>query len=356
MEQSYKIKKTSHNISLTRKTEKMKLINRNKLTEAISRMGNNGINNMDDERINIDTTMHGEAPYTYVDAIQDHIDRREQVDEATKEIIKLADEVVDENQVEAHTKPKATAEMKKLKLAESLFEDYEDTTAPLNEDGYSELDEIDPFDLVMDTIAYTGRQVQVKGKDGKLSPRVYNGLYDADEVKPDKDNNIVIVVKKEDDLKPAIDFANKYEIEIVSKKYDKYNDEWKLTIDPYTVDMEKLYPDRDQFAAVGMNKKAGKKSITEDIDLLAKLDEFHPWGEAVAVWETIKRLDKVDDLEKVLEGYYTQNPDKKPSFEQLNDLLTFESNWIYDMLEIAPEDVVVDEDEFEYDDEVDYEI
>jgi len=115
---------TKYNISLIRESNKMKLINRNKLNEAISKIGNDGINNMDDGLITADTAVHGEAPHTYVDAIQDHIKRRAQVDEATKEIIDLADEVVDENQVEAHTKPKATPEMKKLKLAESLFEDY----------------------------------------------------------------------------------------------------------------------------------------------------------------------------------------------------------------------------------------
>lgn len=226
------------------------------------------------------------------------------------------------------------------------------------DEEYSEFDEIDPFDLVMDTLAYTGRQVMAKTKEGKITPRAYNGLYGAEEVKPDADSNIVITVKTEEELEPALRFAEEYEIEILGKKYDKYGKEWNLKLDPYTVNLEKLYADKDRFITGNEYsvKEKEEEVLTEDIDFLAKLDEFDPWGEAVQVWETIKKLDKVEDLEKVLEGYYTRNPDKKPSFEQLNDLLTFESNWIYDMLEIAPEDIVVEEDEFEYDDEVDYEI
>lgn len=125
-----------HNISLIRKTEKMRLINRNKLEEAINKIGiaDNGINNMDKGRIDIDTSLHGEAPYTYVDAIKDHEEIINKVEACTKEIIDYADEMVKENQREAHGKVKSSVELKKMKLAESLFEDYEPEQAALTED------------------------------------------------------------------------------------------------------------------------------------------------------------------------------------------------------------------------------
>lgn len=140
-----------HNISLTRKTEKMRLINRNKLEEAVNKIGiaDTGVNNMDKGRIDLDTSLHGEAPYTYVDAIKDHDETIDKVEACTKEIVDYADEVVQENQRDAHGKIKSSTELKKMKLAESLFEDYEPEQTSLTEN----IDEVDDEVIVEDTEA-----------------------------------------------------------------------------------------------------------------------------------------------------------------------------------------------------------
>lgn len=140
-----------YNISLTRKTEKMRLINKNKLEEAVNNIGiaDNGVNNMDKGRIDLDTSLHGEAPYTYVDAIKDHDETIDKVEACTKEIIDYANEMIEENQREAHGKIKSSTELKKMKLAESLFEDYEPEQVALTED----IDELDDEVIVEDAEA-----------------------------------------------------------------------------------------------------------------------------------------------------------------------------------------------------------
>lgn len=60
------------------------------------------------------------------------------------------------------------------------------------------------------------------------------------------------------------------------------------------------------------------------------IEGYKPWGGAVSTWEDIEEANKVSDLEFLLEELYPEGiTDTK-----LNDLLWFESDWIYAQLDI----------------------
>lgn len=149
------------------------------------------------------------------------------------------------------------------------FIDKPDTEKTLDEAKEVNLDEIDPFDLVMDTIACTGRQVtQISPKTGKASPRIYGGLYDCGEVGTTKDDNIIIVIPDEERIDKGVEFAKKYDMNY-KKSYREDEGKWALILDPWTVDVEKLYPDRNQFATAGLYKqdeRHKKKARTEVLE------------------------------------------------------------------------------------------
>jgi len=69
------------------------------------------------------------------------------------------------------------------------------------------------------------------------------------------------------------------------------------------------------------------------------IDGFIPWSGAVSTWEEIQEANKVEDLEFLLEEIYPEGI----TDTQLNDLLWFESDWIYESLGITEEDEEEDE-------------
>lgn len=64
------------------------------------------------------------------------------------------------------------------------------------------------------------------------------------------------------------------------------------------------------------------------------LSTFEAWSGAVETYETIKGADKLIDLECLLEDLYPDGIEET----QLNDLLWFESDWLYDCLGISEEE------------------
>lgn len=66
--------------------------------------------------------------------------------------------------------------------------------------------------------------------------------------------------------------------------------------------------------------------------------EFHPWSGAVGTWKKIEEAGKIDMLEQVLTESYPNGM----SNTELNDLLWFESENLFSLLEIYEAD---DEDE-----------
>ena len=70
------------------------------------------------------------------------------------------------------------------------------------------------------------------------------------------------------------------------------------------------------------------------------LDNFTPWSGAIATYETIEEAGKLEDLEFLLEDIY---PDGLTETE-LNDILWFEDEWLFETLGIETEDEEEDED------------
>lgn len=64
------------------------------------------------------------------------------------------------------------------------------------------------------------------------------------------------------------------------------------------------------------------------------LTNFEPWSGAVDTYNTIYNADKLDDLELLLEELYPDGIDET----QLNDILWFESDWLYECLGISEEE------------------
>lgn len=60
------------------------------------------------------------------------------------------------------------------------------------------------------------------------------------------------------------------------------------------------------------------------------VSEFTPWQGAVSTYDTIAEEDKLDDLDFLLEELYPEGI----SESQLNDILWFESDWVYAQLGI----------------------
>lgn len=64
------------------------------------------------------------------------------------------------------------------------------------------------------------------------------------------------------------------------------------------------------------------------------LANFEPWSGAVDTLNTIKKADKIDELENLLEECYPDGIEET----QLNDLLWFESEWLFGCLGITEEE------------------
>lgn len=69
------------------------------------------------------------------------------------------------------------------------------------------------------------------------------------------------------------------------------------------------------------------------------IEGYKPWSGAISTWNEIEEANKVDELEYLLEELYPEGI----TDTQLNDLLWFESDWIYESLGITEEDEEEDE-------------
>ena len=104
------------------------------------------------------------------------------------------------------------------------------------------------------------------------------------------------------------------------------------------------------------NRKAQRLQETKiSYDLLD--GTYHPWSGAVDTWNTIEEKGLLEELDNLLEDIY---PDGLSETE-LNDLLWFDSEWIFEQLGISEDEEPIDDDydgsEFidDYEDEEDFE-
>lgn len=71
--------------------------------------------------------------------------------------------------------------------------------------------------------------------------------------------------------------------------------------------------------------------------------EFEPWGQAREIYERIDEEGKLDELESLLEEMFTN---ELPTETDINDLLAYDWEWVYESLGIK-EDEEEDEEEEE---------
>ena len=60
------------------------------------------------------------------------------------------------------------------------------------------------------------------------------------------------------------------------------------------------------------------------------IENFKPWSGAVSTWEEIQEANKVEELDNLLEELYPEGINEG----KLNDLLWFESDWLFAQLDI----------------------
>lgn len=127
--------------------------------------------------------------------------------------------------------------------------------------------------------------------------------------------------------------------ELIEKKCDLSVNDIDELIGTYNSEDD---PDSDEYASLEEGKK-----LTEDAKIYISLSDYKPWSGAVATFEKIRKEDKMDELDAFIEEMY---PDGLTDTE-LNDLLWFEPEYVFDNLGID-----YDKDEDEEDEDEDDEI
>ena len=61
---------------------------------------------------------------------------------------------------------------------------------------------------------------------------------------------------------------------------------------------------------------------------------YEPWGPAEATYTRIEDEDKLEEFESLMEELYPDGIDKTT----LNDILAYDSSWVFDMLGMDQED------------------
>ena len=230
----------------------------------------------------------------------------------------------------------------------------------------------------------------VKYPDGRLSPtRLPSANYLEDRIGADWDKNdkyaITVLGQSADDLQKAINIATKYGKEYRIEQLIRpaknglktriwiYVDEEKDFDEPYfdpnvetvkgkseeeSLEASQKYPIESPFDfkdsefisaedknPKNYNKDLVKESLEEFDSEIEKLNEiritteglnnFKPYGEAAQItWATIQDKNKVATFEFMLEDMYPNGIGST----QLNDLLAYNRDWIYDMLNITDSD------------------
>lgn len=94
-----------------------------------------------------------------------------------------------------------------------------------------------------------------------------------------------------------------------------------------------LFIEMDEEIADELLYESHSKPLKEELKLYTEIGDYQPWSGAVETWDKIVELNKVDELERLLEDAYPEGL----SITELNDLLWFEDKWVFEMLGISEE-------------------
>ena len=76
------------------------------------------------------------------------------------------------------------------------------------------------------------------------------------------------------------------------------------------------------------------ESLEEDLTITKSFATYEPWGQAVDTFERIKKADKLEEAESILEELYPEGITET----SLNDILAFEPEWLLNELGIADDE------------------
>ena len=111
-----------------------------------------------------------------------------------------------------------------------------------------------------------------------------------------------------------------------SYKYDDEQEEALKTkkVPPVITDEQKACKD----------KECKKKELDESLIVTCDFSDYRPWSGAISTYERIEEEGKLDDLENLLEECYPEGI----SMVGINDILWFDSDWVFEMLGITDDD------------------
>lgn len=307
-----------------------------KLMEAIENVAE--VNNMKDQ--NFDKTFVGTAPVSYADAVLQERKKKAAVDKMGEKhrkqaMASLKKEVSNEEHPEPIEKVKMNTEGK-LELNESLFESFED-----------------------EHIGKCDCKKEIKeGIDEKslFAAKIVDKYYDEGNMSLEQLHKELLDVFG-GDVKSAYEFLLNYDStrnkmnEAVEEKVYKVT--YKTSPSVYSSFMIKADSEDDAKKKTTENKISeediiGISEMTSDevedmrkrgMSLLeAKLyidfDEYEPWSGAEETYNRIVNEDKLDDLERLVDEVYPEGISRT----ELNDLLWFDSDWVYEMLGMKGDD------------------
>lgn len=82
------------------------------------------------------------------------------------------------------------------------------------------------------------------------------------------------------------------------------------------------------------------RKVDEDLKVVCEFGDYKPWSGAIEVYEAIEEAGKLDELESLLEEAYPEGI----SMTGINDILWFDSDWVYENLGMNSEEDVTEDD------------
>ena len=75
-------------------------------------------------------------------------------------------------------------------------------------------------------------------------------------------------------------------------------------------------------------RRRSKKNVNADLKIICDLGDYQPWQGAVETYNRIKDAGMLDDFERLMEDSYPEGL----TMTELNDILWFEPEWVFEML------------------------
>lgn len=327
------------------------MLKNKRLKEAIENVGM--VNNIDGQ--NFEKDFVGTAPVSYADAVLRARKRKEACKKAYEDQVKVArealkKEVSNEEHPEPLDKIRGNKE-RKMTLDEGLFESFDDEHLGHGDDVCPECGK-DPCECNIEEslypayVSYQGKKMRVQGlrPNGKyaLSEPKYSGLDITNHPEYLVDVSKEEVEQLEESKEDAKVFRVTYKhspvvfSSVMVKAANEDEAKQKLAIKE---------PGKDIVGVSVMSDAEVSDMTNRGMSLMeAKVfDDFssyEPWGAAVSTFDNIQSAGKMDALEQLIDDMYPDGIDRT----ELNDLLAFESDWVYSMLDMPhDEDVVYDD-------------